>query len=102
MVIDDSGKPVSGATLRLKSNAKKAVVSAADGSFNLPLSAAGETIVVSSVGYDSFEFQARFGASFYCQVKKTETKVDEVVVTGMMIRKKKALLELLHHSLVKN
>ncbi|WP_346089031.1 SusC/RagA family TonB-linked outer membrane protein [Sphingobacterium ginsenosidimutans] len=91
MVIDDSGKPVSGATLRLKSNAKKAVVSAADGSFNLPLSAAGETIVVSSVGYDSFEFQARFtGHPFIVRLKKTETKVDEVVVTGMMIRKKES------------
>ncbi len=90
-VIDEDGKPISGATLRLKSDMKKAVVSAMDGSFNLPLTAAGETIIVTSIGYEPYEFSAKFtGHLLTVKLKKTEAKVEEVVVTGMMTRKKES------------
>ncbi|MDM1295392.1 SusC/RagA family TonB-linked outer membrane protein [Sphingobacterium sp. N143] len=90
-IMDEEGKPISGATLRLKLAPKNVVISTANGSFHLPLTAAGETIMVTSIGYEPFEFVAKFtGRPIVIRLNKAETKVEEVVVTGMMTRKKES------------
>ena len=59
-VIDENGEPVIGATVSDKSNAKNATITDFDGNFTVNVKA-GQTIVVSYIGYETQEMAAKNG-----------------------------------------
>ncbi len=90
-VIDESGKPIPGASIRIKGELGKAVVSGRDGSFVLPITALNETVIVSFQGYASYEFKATLSPDpIVVRLKIADENISEVVVTGMMNFKKDA------------
>ncbi|GGH27728.1 SusC/RagA family TonB-linked outer membrane protein [Sphingobacterium alkalisoli] len=89
-VVDETGKPIAGASIRLKSDAKKSVVSQANGEFSLPLSANEEVIVVSFVGFTTKEVIADLEKQpLVIKLTAKDLAVDEVVVTGTGINRNK-------------
>ena len=90
-VVDENGKPIPGATVRVKSSSEKVVVTDKEGNFVLPITAINETIVVSFIGYANQEVKATLTSSgLTVRMKLVSNEVDEVVVTGMMEFKKEA------------
>lgn len=90
-IVDETGLPVIGATIRLKSDSRKAVQSMSNGNFSLPLSADGQQALVSMLGFEDSEFTAKkTSTGLLIKLKRTERVVDEVIVTGMMERKKES------------
>ncbi|WP_140936711.1 SusC/RagA family TonB-linked outer membrane protein [Sphingobacterium lumbrici] len=90
MVIDEAGKPIAGASIRLKSDVQKSVVSQANGAFSLPLSANKEVIIVSFVGFTTKEVIADVEKQpLVIQLTAQDLAVDEVVITGTGINRRK-------------
>ncbi|MGY5252564.1 SusC/RagA family TonB-linked outer membrane protein [Sphingobacterium spiritivorum] len=88
-VVDEAGKPIAGASVRLKSDPQKAVSSQDDGTFTLPLSADHKTVVVSYLGFKSVEVKINAEHSpIVIKLYKSDQNIDEVVITGMINRKK--------------
>ncbi|MBL1409450.1 SusC/RagA family TonB-linked outer membrane protein [Sphingobacterium faecale] len=89
-VLDENGKPIKGASVRLKSDPKLSMATQEDGSFNLPITSLNEIIVISYLGYESREVKASLEReSMVISLKRRESKVDEVVVTGTGINRNK-------------
>lgn len=90
-VVDENGKPIPGATVRVKSSSAKVVVTDKEGNFVLPITAINETIVVSFIGYANQELKATLTSSgLTVRMKPVSNEVDEIVVTGMMEFKKES------------
>ncbi|SKB70761.1 TonB-linked outer membrane protein, SusC/RagA family [Sphingobacterium nematocida] len=88
-VLDESGNPIKGASVRVKSDPKRAIATQEDGTFNLPITALNEVIVISYLGYQSKEIKASLERNqMVVRLKKQENEVGEVIITGMMERKK--------------
>ena len=87
-VIDENGDPVIGATVSDKSDARNATITDFDGNFTVNVKA-GQTIVISYVGYETQEVAAKNGMTIRL---KPDTKVlDEVVVVGYGVQKKSSV-----------
>lgn len=90
-VLDENGQPIAGASIRIKNESKKVVMSDKIGNFILPLTATNEVVVVSFLGYSSYEFKAVLTSDPYIiKLQPKENEVDEVVVTGMINFKKES------------
>ncbi|MEO5592418.1 MAG: TonB-dependent receptor [Chitinophagaceae bacterium] len=85
-----TGKPLSGASIKLKT-ADIGTTTNANGEFNLQVPDGGGTLVISYVGYDSYEIKISKTGSFKIKLALKDTRVDEVVVIGYGSRKKKDL-----------
>ncbi|MFD2553121.1 SusC/RagA family TonB-linked outer membrane protein [Sphingobacterium tabacisoli] len=91
LLLDENGKPIKGASVRLKSDPKLAVATQEDGSFNLPITSLNEILVISYLGYESREVKASLERNrMIIRLKKQEEEVGEVVVTGITQRKKES------------
>ena len=87
-VIDENGEAVIGATVSDKADAKNATITDFDGNFTINVKA-GQTIVVSYIGYETQEVAAKNGMTIKLQ---PDNKVlDEVVVVGYGVQKKSAV-----------
>ena len=87
-VIDERGEAVIGATVSDKADAKNATITDFDGNFIINVKA-GQTIVVSYIGYESQEVAAKNGMTISLQ---PDNKVlDEVVVVGYGVQKKSSV-----------
>ena len=87
-VIDENGDPVIGATVSDKNDAKNATITDFDGHFTVNVKA-GQTIVVSYIGYVTKEAAAQNGMTIKLQ---PDNKVlDEVVVVGYGVQKKSSV-----------
>jgi len=80
-VIDDNGNPVAGSSITIKGT-KTGVISDANGNFRLNVSNQSNTLVVSSVGYESREFIANKNNVVNVLLQPSVEKLSEVVVTG--------------------
>lgn len=90
-VVDEEGKPVPGASVRLKSAPQKAVATKSDGTFAIPLNANGETLLVSFIGYKTAEIIADSQKQpLMVKLSKDDLLMNEVVVTGIVTRKKES------------
>ena len=90
-VIDQNGEALAGVSIRLKTDRTKVVSSDRQGYFSLPLSADGEIITLSLIGYSSKESKAnRHQKLALIELRSEEQSIDDVVVTGMMERKKES------------
>ena len=87
-VIDENGEPVIGATISDKNDAKNATITDFDGNFMVNVNA-GQTIVISYIGYETQEVAAKNGMTIRLQ---PDNKVlDEVVVVGYGVQKKSSV-----------
>ena len=87
-VIDENGEAVIGATVSDKNDAKNATITDFDGNFSVNVKA-GQTIVVSYIGYETKEVAAQNGMTIKLQ---PDNKVlDEVVVVGYGVQKKSSV-----------
>ncbi|MEO5681089.1 MAG: TonB-dependent receptor [Chitinophagaceae bacterium] len=87
---DKDGKPVAGATISVKGK-KISVVSAADGAFSIQ-AAGGDVLVVSSVGYETYESKlTATAANLAIQLATNANVLSDVVVVGYGTQKKKDL-----------
>lgn len=80
LVVDEHGEPIIGASVLIKGT-KTGGVTDIDGKFTLN-NAAGKTLVVSYIGYDTREIKARDGMRISLAVNSTQ--LEGVVVTGMV------------------
>ena len=87
-VIDENGEAVIGATIADKNDSKNATITDFDGNFVINVKA-GQTIVVSYIGYETQELAAKNGMTIKLQ---PDNKVlDEVVVVGYGVQKKSSV-----------
>ena len=87
-VIDENGEAVIGATVSDKNDAKNATITDFDGNFTVNVKA-GQTIVISYIGYETQEVAAKDGMTIKLQ---PDNKVlDEVVVVGYGVQKKSSV-----------
>jgi TonB-linked SusC/RagA family outer membrane protein len=82
-----TGEPLQGATVSARKS-NHAVTTDREGNFSMDITA-GETLVVSVVGYGKKEFPAGNAASFSITLEKDYSKMDEVVVIGYGTARKK-------------
>ena len=86
-VIDENGDAVIGATISDKKDTKNATITDFNGNFTVNVKA-GQTIVVSYIGYETQELAAQNGMTIKLQ---PDNKVlDEVVVVGHRFLRKSA------------
>ena len=84
-VIDETGEPIIGATVSDKANTGNATITDIDGHFTINMNA-GQTIVVSYIGYETQEQIARDGMTIH--MAPDNKVLDEVVVVGYGVQKK--------------
>ena len=87
-VIDENGEAVIGATVSDKSDAKNATITDFDGNFTVNVKA-GQTIVVSYIGYETQEVAAQNGMTI--KLNPDNKVLDEVVVVGYGVQKKSSV-----------
>ncbi|WP_336514404.1 TonB-dependent receptor [Pollutibacter soli] len=86
-VTDNTGKPVTGATITVKGS-NVATTSGDDGSYQISLPAGSTTLVISSVGFQTVEVNASSGTANVTLVEVTNN-LNEVVVTGYSSQRRK-------------
>lgn len=84
-VIDENGEAVIGATIADKNDSKNATITDFDGNFVINVKA-GQTIVVSYIGYETQELAAKNGMTI--KIQPDNKVLDEVVVVGYGVQKK--------------
>lgn len=90
-VVDSQGDAVIGANVMQKGH-KKGVVTNADGKFSLRVTGKSPVVVISYVGCETAEIQARKNTPLNVSLKDKTTELGEVVVTALGItREQKAL-----------
>lgn len=98
------GTPLPGVNIIVKGTARGAVTGN-DGTFSL-LADPGETLVISLVGYTKLELPAKAGTPMTIRLETAATGLDELVVVGYGVQKKKvvtgATVHLNNSDLVKN
>ena len=87
-VADEVGNPMSGASVTVKGS-KTAVLTKTDGSFSLQVPSNTKSLVVSFVGSENFEIVLGIQSSYAVSLKKKFDPLEEVVVTGYQVRKKR-------------
>ena len=86
-VVDSQG-PVIGASVVEKGKSGNGVITDFDGKFTLTVSP-GATIVISYVGYETQEVKVGNQSTFNITLKEDNAQLDEVVVVGYGVQKKK-------------
>ena len=87
-VIDENGEAVIGATIADKNDSKNATITDFDGNFVINVKA-GQTIVVSYIGYETQELAAKNGMTI--KIQPDNKVLDEVVVVGYGVQKKSSV-----------
>jgi TonB-linked SusC/RagA family outer membrane protein len=85
IVSEDTRTPLPGVTIRVKGT-RRITTTDANGNFTIQ-AATGETLQLSSVGYESSEVRVGEGATVGITLKTSNTTMEEVVVTAMDIRR---------------
>ena len=88
VVLDDKGGPLSGATVRVLDSAK-GVNTDADGKFTLSVPPEATMLAITYVGYEPQEIAMRNLTTFRVSLRPTRSSLDEVVVVGYGIQRRK-------------
>ncbi len=80
-ITNANGEPIVGATITEKGT-KNATSTDANGNFNLNVDAASKFLVVSSVGYETYQIAITKGANINLSLTAVNNKLDEIVVIG--------------------
>ena len=87
IVLDESGQPVAGATVRVKGS-QLATMSGADGGYTLANVKTGASLLVSYTGHEEQEIPTTGKAYERIQLKKRNQNLDDVIVVGYGSRKR--------------
>ncbi|WP_426330192.1 SusC/RagA family TonB-linked outer membrane protein [Pedobacter sp. R-06] len=88
-VVDQNGAPLIGGTITIKGSTRKIAVGAG-GYFTIDKVDAGATLIFTYLGYETQEVKLKPGVStLKITMKLTENKMDDVVITGTGINRKK-------------
>lgn len=89
-ILDENGNPVPGASIKIKENNAKATISGTNGGFSIAASE-GDILVITFVGYQTQEIKIKANQpALTIRLKVSETSMKDVVITGMMVRKKES------------
>ena len=89
-VVDNTGEPAIGATVRVK-NGQHGVVTDIDGKFTIDVPK-GSTLVVSYIGTQTQEVQVGNTHDLHITMQPTARQIDEVVVTALGIKRSEKAL----------
>ena len=84
-VVDNTGEPIIGATVRVK-NSQSGTATDLDGKFTLSVPK-GSTLIISYIGMLTQEVQVTGAADLKISMKDEAHKIDEVVVTALGIKR---------------
>ena len=87
-ITDESGEPLTGATIAMKGQANVATVTDIDGNFTLHAPEKQITLMVTYVGMESKNIKATQGQTIRIQMKNDEHTLGETVVVGYGQQKK--------------
>ncbi|HRH50401.1 MAG TPA: TonB-dependent receptor [Panacibacter sp.] len=87
IISDENGVPLSGATIQVK-NEKKKIVSDANGSFRIDVSANAKALIISYVGMKDVEVSILDKTNILITLKTGDSKLSDVVVIGYGTAKK--------------
>ncbi len=87
-ISDETGKLLEGASIQAKGS-KTAVSSKSDGSFSIQVGQNTKAIIVSYVGSEKMEIALTGQSAYAVSLKKKVDPLEEVVVTGYQVRKKR-------------
>ncbi|NDE09909.1 MAG: SusC/RagA family TonB-linked outer membrane protein, partial [Chitinophagia bacterium] len=87
-ISDETGKMLEGASVQARGS-KTAVVTKADGSFSIQIGQNTKALVVSYVGSEKVEITLNGQSVYSVSLKKKVDPLEEVVVTGYQVRKKR-------------
>lgn len=88
VVLDEKGLPLSGATVRIGGDAG-GVSTDAEGKFSISVPPDAKALLVSYVGYELQQVPLRAGAEVRVAMKPTKSSLDEVVVVGYGVQRRK-------------
>src|SRR5579859_3393502 len=80
-VTDKNGNPLPGVTISIPGT-KQGFQTSPDGSFNIPVTGKGKSLVFSTVGYASQQISIGNQSSFAITMELASTNLNEVVVVG--------------------
>jgi TonB-linked SusC/RagA family outer membrane protein len=86
-VTDDKGKPLAGATVKLKT-ANTSTTTDENGNFTIQVPATGDVLLISYVGYETMEVTISKAGSLKLRLKQKESVTEEVVVVGYGTQKR--------------
>lgn len=89
-VLDEAGKPVSGATVTVKGT-KIATATTTDGSFSLTVPSSNSVLVVSSIGFAELQIAISGKPEVTVSMTSMTTSLSDVVVVGYGTQKKKSV-----------
>lgn len=81
-VVDETGEPLIGVTIKVKSNEKSGVLTDVDGKFSISVSSSADILVFTYVGYSAVELKADPSKPMTIVMKEDSKFLDEVVVIG--------------------
>ena len=88
VVLDSDGETLPGASVYVKGNKKNGVTAGMDGRFSINVSSKAKALIVSFVGCKSQEVVLLDGTKSYTVQLESATQIDEVVVTGVVTKRK--------------
>jgi len=81
---DEDGQPVIGATVMIKGSAK-GTITAVDGTFKISMPESSKSLVITYIGFEPVDVEAQ--NNMVIRLKSNLREIDEVVVTGMGIKR---------------
>ncbi|TCD03513.1 SusC/RagA family TonB-linked outer membrane protein [Pedobacter psychroterrae] len=93
-IVDESGKPIPGATIRIKDSSQQTlsrlIVSNSDGKFSITVNSENDILLVSYVGYKTQEVKLKsIQGPLIVRMEMSETAMKDVVITGTGITRNK-------------
>ncbi|WEK18992.1 MAG: SusC/RagA family TonB-linked outer membrane protein [Candidatus Pedobacter colombiensis] len=90
-VLDENGKPIPGASIRVKGTPGLVTASTVDGSFKINVNTENDILLVSYVGYKTQEIKLKANQGpLTIKMEVSENNMKDVVITGMMTVKKES------------
>ena len=87
VIVDDEGKPLEGASVKLKGT-NKGVTTDKNGKFSIEVPDDGATLVLSYIGFEGLEMKVTKAEVLQVKLKRLEGKSEEIVVIGYGTQKK--------------
>lgn len=85
-VLDENGKPVAGASVKIKGSKVPAIQTGKDGDFKITADSENDVVVISYVGYETEEFKASKNP-LTVRLKIAENKMEQVVISTGIFKK---------------
>ncbi len=89
-VTDEKGQPIVGASISIKGT-KIGTTTNANGEFTITVSDEAAVLIIDYIGYETTEIKVKLNSNINILLKPKVEHLDEVVVTGYSIQKKKEL-----------